>query len=297
VAHDEISCDALERKAASEEEPTARCQASLQAARCLLVSTCSTALSNELGAGSDPDKSLRESASRALKLLDTAVAELEKAHLKDESAAGVQECIELLRAFATLFRALGSVPTTGPAHDELLSACGGLAGYFEDPRTGISEAAKLWQGVAYRRAGKPERALQVLRPALSVPASRRLGFWARLERCRALADRGDFAAALALGLRLSARVDAWFEEEDQTTRRQAADSVRWIRVELLRAWSRRLGEEGQKERAKDAQEDADHLLGAETWPVSADRWLSLGPPVADLPDCHIEPTSRPASTP
>jgi len=118
-----------------------------------------------------------------------------------------------------------------------------------------------------------------------------------MERCRALGDQGDHAAAVALNLRLSARVDAWFEEADPTTRRQAADSVRWVRIELLRDWARRLKEDGLEDRATEAEEDANRLLGSGPWPPGSDRWLSLGPPIAELPECRIEATSRPAEGP
>lgn len=291
------SCEALEAKAASAGSPAALCEASLEAARCILDSQCSMALSGELFGATDQGTLLRESASQVLGHLTAAEKTLEESEFEKEGAEELRACIDLLRTFATVFQALGDAPTTGPARDKLLSACSGLAEYFDDSRRGVGEAAKLWQGAAYRRAGRAERALQVLRPVLSVPGARRLGLWARMERCRALGDQGDHAAAVALNLRLGARVDAWFEEEDQSTRRQAADSVRWVRIELLRDWARRLKKDGLDDRATEAEEDADRLLGSDPWPPEIDRWLSLGPPIADLPECRVEATSRPAEGP
>jgi hypothetical protein len=293
-AKDSVSCEALEAKAADAEKPAERCQAALDAARCILESQCSMALTQELCEAKGEEAGLREAASRVLTHLASAKKTLEEAGVDEDRAEEVRSCIEILRTFATVFQSLGNVPTTGPARDELLAACSALAEYFDDPRGGVGEAAKLWQGVAYRRGGRSERALQVLRPMLSVPVARRIGLWTRLERCRALGDKGDYAAALALALRLSARVDAWFEEEDATTRRQAADSVRWVRIALIRDWARRLEKDGMPERAKEADEDADRLLGSDTWPPTVDRWLGVGSPVGRFPDCKVSTTSRPA---
>lgn len=286
----------MEEKAQAATEPIAKFRTSIDAARCILLSQCGPALSRELCGMTEPTR-LRAAASKALAHIERAEAAVEKASLGDDAAGEAQECVDLLRTFAAVFNVLDAAPTSDPARDEMLAACAGLAAYFDDTRTGIAEAAKLWQGVAYRRAGKPGRALQVLRPAITVPTPRRICFWARLERCRALGDHGDHAAALALSLRLSARVDAWFEEEDRSTRQQAADSVRWIRIELLRDWARHLEKEGLKDRAKEAKADADQLLASDPWPAAEDRWLSLGPPLADLPDCHVEATSQPSKTP
>ncbi len=293
----EQPCADLENKAAAARDASMICRASIDTARCILSTACSDSLTHELTGIAVSDGRLREDASKALTCLDRAETALEQMHANAEAIDEARECIELLRSFATAFRALGAAPTTGPARDELLTACSELAGYFDDARVGIAESAKFWQGVAYRRAGRPDRALQVLRPAISVPASRRIGLWARLERCRALADQGDYAAALALNLRLSVRVGAWFEEEDPTTRRKAVDSVRWVRIELFNRWSQYLKQNGQTELAVEAQADADRTLGSDPWPVGQDRWLDLGPPVSDLPECLVATTRRPTTSP
>lgn len=292
----EEPCAELEKQAAAAREAPLICRDSIETARCILSTACSDSLTHELCGAAESDEGLREDAARALACLDRAEAALGRMHTTAE-ADEARECIEMLRSFAKVFRALGAAPATGPSRDGLLAACSDLAGYFDDSRIGIAESAKLWQGVAYRRAGRPDRALQVLRPAISVPASRRIGLWARLERCRALADQGDYAEALAMNLRLSVRVDAWFEDEDPTTRRQAVDSIRWVRIELLKRWGEHLKQNGQTERAAEAEADADRMLGSDSWPVEPDRWLGLGPPVADLPDCLAATTSRPTTAP
>jgi hypothetical protein len=286
-----VSCDALAAKAAAAAGPADRCEALLKVARCILDTECSIALTRELCGTGTEGVSMRAAATKALAQLESAEKALEETKLDDETAEEARGCISVLRTFATVFQSLGEVPTTGPARDELLTACAALAEYFDDPRGGVAEAAKLWQGVAYRRAGRTERALQVLRPVLTAPGARRVGLWSRLERCRALGDQREYAAAVALTLRLSARVDAWFEEEDAATRRQAADSVRWVRISLLRDWARKLKEDGLDERAKEAEEDADRVLGSDAWPPGVDQWLSVGPPVPGLPEVSVKATS------
>ncbi len=276
--------------------PREQCQALLDSARCLLCRGCAPLLSAELIGGSTSHAELSLIASRGLQQLDLAAGLLPGIGANDKEIAQIEDCIELFHGFAAVFAALAEESGSEASRKALMDACIGLAMYMDDTRQGIVESAGLWQAVAYRRAGRPDRALQVLRPALATPSSRRIGFWSRVERCRALGDQKDFAAALALCLRLSSRVDAWFEEEDAATRRQVADTLRWLRIALLLDWAKNLRAAGADDEAAEAEADAQLLRGSDAYPPSADRWLLLAETIAECPECPL-PEPRPASKP
>jgi hypothetical protein len=170
-----------------------------------------------------------------------------------------------------------------------------LAVYLDDSSMAVVESTRLWVGHAYRRAARPERSLQVLRPIISAPVSRRIGFLARIERCRALGESGNQAAGIALCQRLGARVEAWFAEEDEATREKAADTVRLVRAELLRGWAEKLRAAGEDDSADQALSKAEELVGSGAVSPSPGRWLDLTESIAGLSDWGPGSTSRPAA--
>lgn len=272
--------------------------ARLAAARCILVERCAAPLTKVLYADalkpseSSSSGSASADVAEALRYLVEAEAALPGpalSELDEEVRHELETCIEQLRAFAEMFAALLETSPESSAEQHrsrLIEACAGLSQFLDDPRGGVVDASRLWQGAAYRRAGRPDRALQVLRPVLAAPRASRLGLMARLERCRALADRGEYAAALALAGRVARRVEGWFEKESAPVRQQAVDAVRFVRVELYRMWAEKLRADGQEGRAEDADEAAARHLGDDTWPVDAGRRLALHESISDLPVCE-----------
>ena len=212
--------------------PIERANAGLAAAQCLLTRTSAPILTRLVAVQSVRRDDLLRCSDESLKLIESASRELDAAELDDDEKYEKLEALDRLRAFAEMFAALAADPDADDTKRRLTDACIGLALYADDPREQIVESAKLWQAVAYRLAGKPDRALQVLRPVLETPSARTIGFYSRVTRCRALADRQDYAAAIALALRLEPRVDAWFDDRDRTTRKFVADSMRWLKIEL-----------------------------------------------------------------
>ncbi|RIK66562.1 MAG: hypothetical protein DCC65_09420 [Planctomycetota bacterium] len=244
-------------------------------ARCQLVLDCARPLSLVLADHAAARDQLARETSAVLAQIRVAQESLPGSGLEPEKIATLESELAMHRAFAEAFAAIARDPATDEARKQLTEATIGLALYLDDTRKEVVEAARLWQGVAYRLAAKPDRALQVLRPVLSAPAARRIGFWARIERCRSLADQGRYAAALALAARLGPRVDAWFEDEDTATRKAATDSLRWLKADLLERWAARLQDSGEKERAEQALEERKLILDSEEVPVATDRWLTL----------------------
>ncbi len=208
----------------------------------------------------------------------------------DSSAATVADVmwqtrdrVSMLRAFAEIFAAFGKADGTSTSRMAIQDACNKLALYQNDDDHGIAESVRFWRAVAYRQARRPERALQLLRPILEIPEFRRLGFWARLERCRSLSDAGRHSAGIALCLRIKARVPKWFDGASVETYTKATDTVRFIHIELLRSWERALRDAGQNGRADQLASEVVKLRGPESFPPSPERWLGLVQSIAERP--------------
>lgn len=276
------SCERYQKSIDHATSAAERLSARLGAIECILTHECAAPLTALLTEGTFDRGALGDSATRAIKFIDKASDEISSAALDDDSASEAVDHLDRLRAFAEMFAALALDPKADDTARRLTDACIGLALHADDPSEELVESAKLWQAVAYRRAGKSDRALQVLRPVLVTPTARSIGFYARVQRCRCLADRGDYAAALALAIRIAHRADAWFEDRDRAARKRAVDSVRWVRIEVLKGWAKKLKEGGQPQRAAEAEEEAETLLGGETYPILVDRWLPLDTPIAGL---------------
>lgn len=193
----------------------------------------------------------------------------------DEAIWEMTDRVAMLRAFVDLFEAMARTNDTQASQDRLIDACNGIALYLDDNDQEIVESARFWQGVAYRRAGRPERTLQTLRPVLMSPRDARIGLLSRLERCRALSDLNRHAAALALAMKLEARLDAWFTHEGPETRRRAAESLRAVKIELLNNWAELLDRDGHVTAAANARREARVLLGEDAWPLPHERELAL----------------------
>lgn len=290
------SCERFQSSIDKATSAAERLSARLGAIECILTQECAAPLTALLTEGALDRRALGASAARAIENIDKASDDLSGATLDEDANSEAIDHLDRLRAFAEMFAALALDPKADETARRLIDACIGLALYADDPSEELVESAKLWQAVAYRRAGKTDRALQVLRPVLTTPTARSIGFYARVQRCLCLADRGDHAAALALAFRVAHRADAWFEDRDRAARKQAADSVRWVRIEVLKGWAKKLKEDDKPDRAAEAEEEAETLLAGETYPIPADRWLPLDSPIAGLPTWE-PPAAQPPAEP
>jgi hypothetical protein len=277
----------LEEEIAAASAPLDKAQACLAAARHKLANQCAPLLLAICAGAFDAEQAekLGQCAAEGLAYLDRASAV--RSRLADQAEGDIlirlEDRTDMLRAFGAMFSALARDPSSEAPRMHVLNACNGLAVYLDDDNAKLAESAKLWLGIAYRLAGRPERSLQVLGPTLTMPAEPRIGLLARLQRCLALGDRGDYVAGIALCLRLGVRVEAWFADEHWATRKQAADTVRFTRIELLRGWAAELRAQGQDEQAEAVAHQADELIGSEPYPPSADRRLRLTEAIAGLP--------------
>lgn len=292
-------CSALIRKAAATGgSPLERVQANLAAARCLLVYSCAGPLSAELCWTATPGTQLAPIVREARACLERCDEAMKKLGDLDEAVQHeLTDRRDMLAAFAGLFDAMAELDASSDKSVvRLIDACIGVSAYLDDPNPGVAESAKLWQSVAYRRAGRPDRSLQILWPAIGRLSSSRIDFFARIERCRSLADRGLYVSALALAMKLEEHRHDWLSNEDETAVRRAEDSLRWTRVILNRRWAESLRTAGEEERAKTAEAAAEKLLGDDPYPPPPDRWLQLSETIAGLPDWNqiVPSTSQPA---
>ncbi|MCZ6699537.1 MAG: hypothetical protein O7D94_11445, partial [Planctomycetota bacterium] len=179
----------LEIEFATAPTTTDKTHAAIALARCILVTECAPSLNCLLAGRDDCGNELGSLVDQAQEYLKVAAGHLKEPDAQIEADRRVQldERIEMLGSFAGVFGELAKPVSDEDAYrSTLLEACGELAIYLDDTNAGIVESARLWQGVAYRRAKRFDRAIQVLRPVITQPAFVRIGVHARLQRCHAL---------------------------------------------------------------------------------------------------------------
>lgn len=227
---------------------------------------------------------------RAFSHLDAADRLLDEVESKNKDVDTVElrRRSELLRAFGRAFSALCESTDSVESRQRLIDACGELAPYVDDDNKQVSESAKLWQVVAYRRAGKTDRALQVARPVLSPPSTPPIGLFLRIERCRALAEKGDYVAAISLGARIAARVESWFEGGDESRQAAVIGMVKALQADLYREWAERLRADGNTERAEAAAEESRKAIPRDESSVS----VVLDEAIAGIPEL-MDASSKP----
>ncbi len=117
---------------------------------------------------------------------------------------------------------------------------------LEDTNPRVTAAATLWQAALRLREADWQAALSVLDLPLSDPPKQAVahGFFARLLRCRVLAEQGGSAAALALLMQLEERCEDWYR--DETDRANAVRAVALVQLQVLGSWYDRLSDPGQK---------------------------------------------------
>jgi len=164
----------------------------------------------------------------------------------------------LLAALASVFDAIANLKGSDDARSNLTDAAIELELYVDDPDKHIAEAARLWQGLAYRLAGKPERSLKILHPILKPGTRSAIDLYGRFERCRALSAAGRHVAAVALAVRITEVAHVWpkgagpaFTDAHTAARRLTADTYR--------AWAADLTKAGETQRAATAQRRAEEI--------------------------------------
>ncbi|MFQ5590165.1 MAG: hypothetical protein ACE5HE_03285 [Phycisphaerae bacterium] len=189
---------------------------------------------------SQSEADIRAALERADAMLVQADASLEAVReLSDPPMDWVSEAEPRLRTLGAFAHASAAylLPGDGPeAADAADRAAARLAGLLEDTRPQVAAAAALWQASLKAQQDDSSRAMAVLGLVLSRPREGTMpfAFFARLLRCRILASRGGYAAALALLTQLEERCDSWFRSEQD--RVSALQAIAYVTVRTLRAW-------------------------------------------------------------
>jgi len=229
-------------------------------AACLLVRRPAALMSAELTRQPFDRPALVQTLDDGLSALDAARAIAKD--MQDDAkppTSDQRERIERLNAFGQIWRAIAAADGTPESADRLTSATVELALYTDDADPHVAEAAKLWQAHAYRKAGRPERTLQMLHPILIEGTGSAIDLFGRLERCRALADAGQFVAAVALAIKIEGKIETWMQRADPDTRKAAHLTVQSTRADLLNQWAAALRAKGFDARAREATKTANAL--------------------------------------
>lgn len=177
------------------------------------------------------------------------------------------------------------------------AAASSLAVLLEDDRPGVAPAATLYQAVLYQRAGRSDRAMQVLDLALQPlpPDAASFAFFSRLLRCRYLARRGGHAVAWSLLLKLEERCQDWFDSPE--ARQEAMRAVALVRLEVDEFWEASLASSGDKERlawCARAKQRIQSTLLQPTGEPAATRLGNAVPLLLDVTE-HIDGTPGPTT--
>lgn len=258
--------------------PDARRIASIALAECLLERRCAPSLTAELTERPYDRAALLQTLREVVTLLESPADDGAPSEEKTDPG---RDRVQMLRAFAETFRAIADNDDSEASRKALTSACVELAIYTDDEDEGIAAAATLWQAAAYRRAGRADRTLQMMWPALGRSDGSIIDYFGRLERCRALADAERYVAAITLSIKIEGKVDEWMIDTPREVRLAARQTARETRAAIYRRWSAALAKQGHAKQAAAARGKADELGNPadNTMPNS----LQLDTTIAPLP--------------
>lgn len=166
---------------------------------------------------------------------------------------------EFIAAVAEVLAALGQAaaqPEGDESRARLLETCPRIAPYLDDSREPAAGLARLLQAACYRRAGRAERATELVGPAGSLESDAACELFLGAEYCRALADRRHYVAAAAVAARLEGTAATRVAVEHRTT---AAHLVRSVRLAIARARAAELRAQGASDVLVEADDHVSRL--------------------------------------
>lgn len=223
-------------------------------------------------------------------LTETAIARTDLKRLDespdrdDELIAQFTDAIDTLECFG---QALRICAAQGAGPDEARRIAADLSFYLEDDRPEVAAAALVWQAALYKKSDRLDRAMRSLPLALTPTHAETIGydFFARMLRCRYLADRGAFATAWSLMLLLEERSRDWFTT--QSRRNEATNSAVLAKLTLCDAWIE-ASQGPARERTQDWCRANGTRLREEYFSSRTDgallRLTTAAPIIVDIPD-------------
>ena len=241
---------------------------------------------------------LRNALDRADALTEQAGAALKGLQVREDQAADrlgqITHRLQTLGAFAAALRAF-LCPDKGPqAARDARRAASGLAPLREDKYQPVAAAASLWQACLRSLESDRGPALAALDLALSdpVPESMPYAFFARLLRCRLLAERGHPAVALALLMQVEERCGEWLTTDNE--RLDAMRAAQLARIQLTADWYRSLDRSKAAAERKWCREHIQTVIG-DGFGDDGNTVLRLTPAIpiiASVPD-KVDASSEP----
>lgn len=284
----------LTRRSKSASDPISRVRLLLGLANFRLARQAEPALTRlALGDGSAEGlRRIATIATTARKEIARATEQLD--HIRKTPAVGkgaAKDRKSLTKAAVRLGALAGAMHALGTGKDAATIAQG-IESLTKTRGLGLLSSARLLKALLMRRAGLTEKALAELPPALDPPKQLPHGFFTRLLRCRLLADRGSFAIATALALRVDVHCDEWFDESRLP---EAKAAVSLLRVELARRWADKLDGDKLAKHAAHRRSIADRISkGLAGDDVRVYR-LVLAVPILVKPPTPPKPKTRPTT--
>ncbi len=133
--------------------------------------------------------------------------------------------------------------------ESLREAANRLSLLLIEDRKDIVAAAQLWQGYAYTQRGRLKGALELWpRTLVHVKPPHGVSLYARLMQCKTLVEKDQtYAAGVTLLLNLEQNVG--YSIADGKKSAEAQGAVAFVRRQFVRAWRKKLMDEGELDRA------------------------------------------------
>lgn len=160
---------------------------------------------------------------------------------------------ETLSGFAAALSALGA-PQDASGKSKRRSASVLVSTNVDDPRIQVGVYARLWSAMLLLEAGRADRSVSALSPALAPPLDPLPDFFARWLRVRAALeaagpeDVGKFAVASSLLYELEEGIGDWFVKDEQVS--AAEHTLAFLRSRVNDQWTAAMQAKGQKAAAK-----------------------------------------------
>ena len=168
-----------------------------------------------------------------------------------------------LRRFADVYKALsGALPEADAdlagAQETCRQAAVALSELREDEDADTAAAARLWQAILLEAGDRGERNLATLDLSLATPKRLPYDFFLRVLRCEMLVQRGSYAIADGLAMRMQKRCDRWFSADDAKAAAARA-TLAGLRAACLWQWADAI-HAAEPDQAAALQQEADALV-------------------------------------
>lgn len=188
----------------------------------------------------------------------------------------LRKSLDILQAFAKAQRVY-LLQDTENTQSDARRAASGLSALVEMDQPTIASAATFWQSCIRNRKSDHKAVLSRLEYALAhvQKSTMPYSFFARLLRCRILADQGGHALSLSLLIQMEEHSREWFFNAAQFD--HIYRTIGLTQIQTLSAWHEKLSEKNQAEERQwcleqiqqlmESRFDADKSIVVRLWPA------------------------------